>query len=57
MSDGLDWLMRPVLRGMCKYESLKDASLDLADVARMNDALDVEDENRARVADYMRAQK
>ncbi|WP_423191177.1 DUF6889 family protein [Achromobacter xylosoxidans] len=26
---------------MCKYESLKDGSLDLADVSLMNDALDV----------------
>ncbi|WP_436404819.1 DUF6889 family protein [Achromobacter ruhlandii] len=26
---------------MCKYESLKDGTLDLADVSLMNDALDV----------------
>ena len=30
---------------MCKYESLKDGSLDLADIALMNDALDVAEEN------------
>lgn len=40
--------MRPVLEGLCKYESLKDCTLDLADVARMNDALDVRAENQRR---------
>lgn len=40
--------MRPAIRGMCKYESLKDGTLDLEDVARMNDALDVVDENERR---------
>ena len=48
MSEGEDWLMRPVLRGMCSYESLKEARVDLEDIARMNAALDVEDENEAR---------
>lgn len=37
--------MRPVLFGLCRYESLKDGSLDLGDVALMNDALSVRDEN------------
>lgn len=52
MSDGEDWILRPVLEGMCKYESLKDCTLDLEDVAKMNDALDVkiENENRYRKA-------
>ena len=31
---------------MCLYESLIDGKLDLADVALMNDALDVIEENR-----------
>jgi hypothetical protein len=31
---------------MCRYESLKDGTLDLCDVALMNDALDVVEENR-----------
>jgi len=35
-----DWLLQPVLAGMCRYESLKDGTLDLADVALMNDALE-----------------
>lgn len=52
MGDDEDWLLRPVLEGMCKYESLKDGFLDLEDIAKMNDALDVkiENENRYRKA-------
>jgi hypothetical protein len=30
---------------MCRFESLKDGSVDLADLALMNDALDVIAEN------------
>ena len=30
---------------MCKFESLKDGTLDLADIALMNDALDVVADN------------
>lgn len=40
--------MRPVLRGCCRYESLLDGTLTLEDVARMNAALDVQDENEHR---------
>lgn len=40
-----DWLLRPVIKGMCKYESLIDGTLDLADIALMNDALDVVADN------------
>jgi hypothetical protein len=49
MGEGDDWLMRPVLERMCLYESLKDGSLDLLDIARMNDALDVRFENERRI--------
>lgn len=31
--------MAPVGAGLCKYESLIDGTLDLSDVARMNDYL------------------
>jgi hypothetical protein len=48
MLSGEDWLIRPVLRQMCKYESLDDGTLDLLDVANMNDAIDVENENKQR---------
>lgn len=54
MADGEDWLMRPVIEGLCSYESLKDCSLDLADLAKMNDALDIKAENESR---YRRAQE
>lgn len=41
-------MLRPVARGWCKYESLIDGTLSLADVALMNDAIDVQDENELR---------
>ena len=40
--------MRPVLRGMCRVESLLDGTLDLEHVAWMNEALAVQDENERR---------
>lgn len=45
--------MRPVLRGLCSYESIATPGLTLSDVALMNEALDVSDENqwRAREAE------
>lgn len=49
MKSGVDWVMRPVLAGMCQYESLINKSLSLVDVARMNEALDVREENQYRV--------
>jgi hypothetical protein len=41
--------MRPVDAGFCKYESLLDGSLTLEDIARMNEYLDVREENEARL--------
>ena len=41
--------MRPIMRGLCKYESAIDGTLDLVDFARMNDALNVFDENARRL--------
>lgn len=49
LPDGEDWLMRPILSGLCKYESLKDCSLSLEDFVRMNNALDVKEENEERM--------
>ena len=46
-----DWLLTPVLHGLCRYESLKDGTIDLEDIARMNDALDVKFENERRIAE------
>ncbi len=54
MGDGDDWVMRPVLEGMCRYESLKDCTIDLEDLAKMNEALDVRAENERR---YREAQE
>ena len=48
MSNERDWLLRPVRLGMCRYESLVDGRLGLDDVADMNEALDVADENQQR---------
>lgn len=55
MPGGEDWLLRPVVKGMCRYESLKDGTLDLADVAAMNDALDVQAENERRYLEAMKS--
>lgn len=41
--------MRPVLRGVCKFESMIDKTLTLSDVADLNAALDVSDENTRRL--------
>lgn len=40
--------MRPVLRGLCRYESILDGSLSIVDIADLNDAIDVMDENATR---------
>jgi hypothetical protein len=52
MADGEDWLWRPFANGMCKYESVIDGTLSLADIATMNDVLTVKQENEVR---YMEA--
>lgn len=51
LPDGMDFVMRPVLRGLCRYESLKDGTLDLCDIADMNDAIDAMDENAYRASE------
>ena len=48
MADGEDWVMRPVAEKMCLYESLLDGTLGLVDIARMNDCIDVMEENKRR---------
>lgn len=48
MADEEDWLLRPVLEGCCKYESLIDGTLDMVDIDLLNEALDVREENRSR---------
>lgn len=45
--------MRPVLRGMVQYTDLLSGAVDLADLALINDALDVNDENAVRIQDFL----
>ena len=49
MTSGEDWLLRPVVKGMCYCESLLNGKLSLLDIAKMNEALDVELENQRRL--------
>lgn len=44
----MNWMMRPVDMGYCRMGELKDGTLDLEDVALMNDAIDVRLENERR---------
>lgn len=39
---------------MCRFESLKDGTVDLADIALMNDALAVKADNEALAAEAAR---
>jgi hypothetical protein len=57
MNDGEDWLMRPVLEGLCKYESLIDGTLSLDDLQMMHDALDVKYENERRYMEHEKAKQ
>jgi len=49
--DTEEWILMPVEAGMCRYESLLDGTLSLEDIARMNEYLSVQSENRARFQD------
>lgn len=48
-----EWLMRPVLKGCCKFESLLDGTLSLTDIRDLNRALDAEAENEYRVSKHL----
>lgn len=41
--------MRPVDAGYIRYDKLLDGSVDLSDIARMNDWLDLKADNQARI--------
>jgi hypothetical protein len=47
-----DWLLRPVLAGVIRYEALLATDLTLLDVAILNDALDVQGENDRRIWEH-----
>ena len=44
----MDWFLRPVVRRMCSFESLKDGKVDVEDLALLNDVIDLSDENQRR---------
>lgn len=46
--------MKPVLRGMMKYESLLDGSIGILDLALLHDAMDVQDENNRRLQEHLK---
>ncbi|WCS27228.1 hypothetical protein LOK46_10545 [Methylobacterium sp. NMS14P] len=48
MPDGQSWLFAPMQHKHCLYSELFDGTLDLRDVARMNDLIAVSNENRSR---------
>jgi len=52
-----DWLFRPVLRKLISGESLLDGSVDLAFIALLNEALDIEQENSLRSHRYQVQQR
>lgn len=41
---------------MCRFESLKDGTIDLADIALMNDALAVKADNEERAREALEKQ-
>lgn len=45
--------MAPVLAHLCKFESLKDGSVDLFDIACMHDALSVKADNESMAREIM----
>lgn len=55
MTESEDWVFRPVARGWLKAESLIDGTVDLAYVALINEAIDVEQENQLRLQNAIRA--
>lgn len=50
MPDGTDYLWRPVFAGLCEWADLANSpsKYTLRQVADMNDALDVKEENERR---------
>jgi hypothetical protein len=46
-----------MIAGLCKYTDLTDGTLNLADVADMNDILDVTEENQARLYEAMKVKQ
>lgn len=51
-----DWLMRPVFRGLIKYESLLDGTLTIDDLLILNEGLAVQAENDRRLEAWRKSQ-
>ncbi|EBA8975573.1 NTP pyrophosphohydrolase [Salmonella enterica] len=49
MPDGLSYLLDPVDAGLIPYYARKDGSVDLCDIALMNDHLAVKADNQRRI--------
>ncbi len=49
--------MRPCAAGMCKFESMIDGTFDLADVAAMNEYLDIKAANETLIEEYAAAMR
>ncbi|MEF3886532.1 NTP pyrophosphohydrolase [Escherichia coli] len=56
MPDGLSYLLNPVDAGLIPYTALKDGSVDLYDIALLNDHLAVKADNQRRIEKW-RARK
>jgi len=54
MFDGEDWLYRPVLAGRLDVRALHDGSISLYQIGLLNEAMDVEAENKLRQQKYER---
>ena len=55
MPEGEGFLVRPVDAGLIPYTALKDGTVDLADIARMNDWLELKADNENRIAKWREA--
>ena len=49
LPDGLSYLLNPVDAGLIPYTALKDGSVDLYDIALLNDHLAVKADNQRRI--------
>lgn len=47
MASGEEWLFRPMTEGWVSFREYHDGSIDLNDVADMNELIDVRDANAA----------
>lgn len=57
LPDGIDFLLRPVEAGMCRYESLRDGTLTLEDLFLMNAFLDNKSHNQAEARKWQASLK